>query len=933
MSQIIFEIIEEEKIEMENPTLIVSNNISIKQLKEKSPLDCISKMETTNIQTPLTLNMSSTMKSFTMLELIPKNRIRALMRSPEFPTQFEEHSYNLSTAKYNKIENPKDQLEKYIKKYNPDMEGVPIEYKKAKSGYGRAYADKGIGLTPIKRSLRNTLIDGLYIDFDIENCQFSIMNHLLQKVGLPNQAINDFCINRKHYFEELINATNLTKKEVKKLPLSLLFGADITKGFDSWCYKYKQNIAKPEWIKNIENELPAFVEEVKKANSALWNFAYDKTRKDTSKDAKKKTKQNTYGTFLSTYLQEMEFQLVSTCMERLATTTTLFKHPNSKRKERVGSYEYDGFKVLTANCEGIDVLGMLHQFSAEFGLPVEWAQKELDDIIDISKELEEVAVEMSPDEELASVITKILSLDTDTAIVNFVAEHFPKQFVWNEKEKEWYCWNGEKWQKGDRIFRLTLCDKVYPIVLGLLEPYAERFQDENEDDPNYKNYNSAMKFCHQVLRKRLQNQLDHNALSGMAKTKYGENVEFNTNRMLLGFTNGVYDFNEEVFRPYRYSDYMTMNVGYPLEMTYGLKIVNEKGEIYRNKEEWSEADNALLAELSDVLDKIFPDVAVQELALQIMSTGLVGIAMEYLIIWNGGGRNGKGMINEFLKVVLGDYMIWGDKMILSEVKKETGNANPALAEISKMRYVVMKEPPEDRPINNATYKDLTGGGEFKARTLYSTDNSVHLFLTMILECNQKPPLLHKPSAADSQRIIDIPFVSTFVVGGTEDPVDEANHRYQRNPSLKNMDWKKKMAQPMMLLLISNCLEMKKRNWIFDKPQSVIDRGLQYCLDSTPEHNILKELFEVRNPNSNYEDDRDVTIKQIWLAFKQRIDFTADKAEKKTLKKITQASLMEFLNATNPYKNDFYNNSSRHTYCLRNWRKKPDEDDALDEDDH
>jgi phage/plasmid-associated DNA primase len=717
--------------------------------------------------------------------------------------------------------------------------------------------------------------------------------------------------------------------------LSLAFGADITKGFDNWCYKYKVNIAKPEWIKNIENELPAFVEEVKKANSSLWNFAYDKTRKDVAvKDAKKKAKQNTYGTFLSTYLQEMEYQLVITCMERLATTTTIFKHPNSKRKERVGSYEYDGFKALSANCEGIDVLGMLHQFSAEFGLPVEWVRKELDDIIDISKELEEVAIELSPDEELSNVITRIRSLDTDTMIVNFVAEHFPDQFVWNRLEKEWYCWSGEKWETGDRIFRLTLCDKVYPIILGLLEPYAERFEDKNEDDPNYQNYDACMKFCHQTLRKRLQNQMDHNLLSGMAKTIFARSISFNTNRMLLGFTNGVYDFDEEVFRPYRYLDYMTMNCGYALETTYGLRVVNASGEIFEDDRDMSENDSALFVELMDVLDKIFPDTSVQVLALQIMATGLVGVAIENLIIWNGGGRNGKGMLNEFLKIVLGDYMVWGDKMLLSETSSNsTGNANPAIAELNKKRYVVLKEPPEDKPINNETYKDMTGGGEVKGRLLYSNDNCVHLFLTMILECNNKPPLKNKPTQADAQRIIDIPFVSTFVVGGTEDPVDEANHKYQRNPSLKNMDWKIKMAQPMMNMLIKYCLRMKTQNWIFEKPQVIIDRGLQYCLNSTPEHNILKELLEIRNPDTNYEDDRDVTIKQIWLAFKQRIDLTSDKAEKKSLKKITQVTLMEFLNTTRPYKNDFYNNGSRHTYCLRNWRRKPDEDDALNEDEH
>lgn len=57
---------------------------------------------------------------------------------------------------------------------------------------------------------------------------------------------------------------------------------------------------------------------------------------------------------------------------------------------------------------------------------------------------------------------------------------------------------------------------------------------------------------------------------------------------------------------------------------------------------------------------------------------------------------------------------------------------------------------------------MTGGGEIQARTLYKADTAVKLNLTLVMECNKKPPFAETPDGqADGERIVDILFGSFF----------------------------------------------------------------------------------------------------------------------------------------------------------------------------
>ena len=55
-----------------------------------------------------------------------------------------------------------------------------------------------------------------------------------------------------------------------------------------------------------------------------------------------------------------------------------------------------------------------------------------------------------------------------------------------------------------------------------------------------------------------------------------DDIEFDTNPDLLGFNNGIFDFNKEIFRPARFDDYVTWTCGWDFRpVGLGLKYMHE----------------------------------------------------------------------------------------------------------------------------------------------------------------------------------------------------------------------------------------------------------------------------------------------------------------------------------------------------------------------
>ena len=160
-----------------------------------------------------------------------------------------------------------------------------------------------------------------------------------------------------------------------------------------------------------------------------------------------------------------------------------------------------------------------------------------------------------------------------------------------------------------------------------------------------------------------------------------------------------------------------------------------------------------------LIKSIFPDENIRNFYLTILSTGLDGIPLEKFIIANGGGGNGKGLLNEFVQCVCGNYAyVLPSNALTGSIKS---GSNTEIGLLNRKRIVFSREPDSKADLNCNTIKEITGGSELNARVIYSKDTKVNLELTFILECNEKPKL-NEVNDALRRRVIDVLFGQKFV---------------------------------------------------------------------------------------------------------------------------------------------------------------------------
>ncbi|ARF08054.1 hypothetical protein Catovirus_1_104 [Catovirus CTV1] len=131
--------------------------------------------------------------------------------------------------------------------------------------------------TNMWNELKSYILNDIYYDVDIVNCQPSILEHILVKNKLSTKYINIYNNNRESYFQEIINTFNYSRKEAKTLIISIMFGGRV----DQQIYD-----KLPENVKNYINEVktntiellkiyPQYLEEskrIKEINGKKYNY-------------------------------------------------------------------------------------------------------------------------------------------------------------------------------------------------------------------------------------------------------------------------------------------------------------------------------------------------------------------------------------------------------------------------------------------------------------------------------------------------------------------------------------------------------------------------------------------------------------------------------------------------------------------------------------
>ncbi|MGB1607468.1 MAG: hypothetical protein ACPIOQ_82835, partial [Promethearchaeia archaeon] len=123
---------------------------------------------------------------------------------------------------------PKDAIEKLLKHTPNGANTLLVPYAKSPSDAdhsGRWYAQGPASLQRLSKTLRSTLLHGLYIDLDFENCGPTLLLNLCKWHGIEHRWLWDIVHNRENMLAEFQPA--FTRDEAKDMVVALLYGKSV----------------------------------------------------------------------------------------------------------------------------------------------------------------------------------------------------------------------------------------------------------------------------------------------------------------------------------------------------------------------------------------------------------------------------------------------------------------------------------------------------------------------------------------------------------------------------------------------------------------------------------------------------------------------------------------------------------------------------------
>tara|TARA_B110001452_G_scaffold25490_2_gene20056 strand:+ start:871 stop:3909 length:3039 start_codon:yes stop_codon:yes gene_type:complete len=312
-----------------------------------------------------------------------------------------------------------------------------------------------------------------------------------------------------------------------------------------------------------------------------------------------------------------------------------------------------------------------------------------------------------------------------------------------------------------------------------------------------------------------------------------------TNLDLLGFTNGVYDLENGVFRNGRPSDFIS------------LSTTLEYNEYTHNSPE--------ILELKKIISQILPIAPVREYFLQVLSSCLSGKQyFEKFFVLTGSGSNGKSKLIDLIQNSLGNYYHQMNVSALCSRRGASTGADPELAMLRGRRFVAFQEPSKDEPINVGKLKEWTGGDTIQCRELYKGPIKFKSQAKWFLICNDIPDI---PSDDDGtwRRLTVINFPSKFI------PRCEMTGRDYEFERINNMNEKlEELKEPFMWLLLEyykDFKELMKSSGLVE-PKEIVES----TNNERKKNNPIKQFIDDRIIYSNNNSDK-FNITEIYNAFR------------------------------------------------------------------
>ena len=365
-----------------------------------------------------------------------------------------------------------------------------------------------------------------------------------------------------------------------------------------------------------------------------------------------------------------------------------------------------------------------------------------------------------------------------------------------DAHKDYCIWNRGRWvEDTGNVMANKLMNVAHALFQGTLsfyeKKYDKRVADGRGDSEEAKEALGKLKA---ITNTALQygNSKNQNVLALIKqhlRAHSRRDDPFDNQPYVFAFTDWAYDLTHRRgdggwFTPDKY-DYLLMSC----------------------KKPWREPTVAEIAKVASWFDAIFPDEAMRRAYISILKSGMSGERFEYFFVATGGGRNGKGLLNEHFMHLLdmNGYAVVGHLDLLTKPIKS--GANSEARSLHKKRFVRFSEPnPEEagEAIRLSNVNELTGNEQLNARTGHdfsALGSDTRLHATDVLECNDLPNCKGDKGDCSQERWRLIPFTTKFTDDKTELASDPVRFR-PKDPTLKSPDAKKQHYCALFKYLIT-----------------------------------------------------------------------------------------------------------------------------------
>lgn len=421
-----------------------------------------------------------------------------------------------------------------------------------------------------------------------------------------------------------------------------------------------------------------------------------------------------------------------------------------------------------------------------------------------------------------------LNSNSDIDIARLFAYFSKERYVYSDSDQWYYLRTDNLWCRCKNMLPPFMASDIHDTLMPVFQTVHEGLrsylstllsaQEDNDADiartkTKIDKYTCAIKAIKLATKSK-------NCAVFLKNEFYREKFEqlLDSNKHLLSFKNGVYDFNTMTFRPRLASDFITLTTNYNYNHTPNKTSIDEVNAFIYSCFESDE----MATYIKNILASLFFGYN----------------RFEKFYILTGEGANGKGTLNTLLRAIFGEYYISINVGNFTNLPKGTQTADPEIAACNNKRVVMTTEPESNVKLQVSRIKQYTGGDDdVRARNLFGDSFQYEIQFLLFVQTNDIPKLSGVDGGVIRRlRIIPFPFQFKSIIEKETDRIGDVNIKFVK---CKSDEWR-----DAFLYILINQFKLIRDAPEFPCPEICKQLSASHITDSNPLSDWFFEFFEI-----------------------------------------------------------------------------------------